>query len=65
LKYATDLQSSLDVFESYCSQWKLSINVEKTRAMIFCKRKGGQQYEFKLYGSNIEIVEFQNRFTAN
>jgi hypothetical protein len=25
--------------------------------MIFCKRKGGQQYEFKLYGSNIEIVE--------
>jgi hypothetical protein len=25
--------------------------------MIFCKRKGGQQYELKLYGSNIEIVE--------
>ena len=25
--------------------------------MIFCKRKGRQQYEFKLYGSNIEIVE--------
>ena len=25
--------------------------------MIFCKRKGRQQYEFKLYGSNIAIVE--------
>jgi hypothetical protein len=25
--------------------------------MTFCKRKGRQQYEFKLYGSNIEIVE--------
>ena len=25
--------------------------------MNFCKRKGRQQYEFKLYGSNIEIVE--------
>jgi hypothetical protein len=25
--------------------------------MIFCKRKVRQQYEFKLYGSNIEIVE--------
>ena len=25
--------------------------------MIFCKRKGRQQYELKLYESNIEIVE--------
>ena len=49
---ATDLQNSLDVFESYCSQWKLSVNVEKTKAMIFCKCKERQQYE-----SNIEIVE--------
>ena len=29
---AMDLQSSLDVFENYCSQWKLSINVEKTQS---------------------------------
>jgi len=31
------------------SQWNTSANVErKTKAMIFCKRKGRQQYEFKL-----------------
>ena len=36
---------------------KLSVNGEQIQAMIFCKRKGRQQYEFKLYGSNIEIVE--------
>jgi hypothetical protein len=26
--------------------------------MIFCKCKGRQQYELKLYGSDIEIVTF-------
>jgi len=40
---ATDLQNSLDVIESYCSQWKLSVNVEKTKIMVFCKRKGRHQ----------------------
>ena len=32
--------------------------LKKPKAMIFCKRKGRQQYEFKLYGSIIKIVEF-------
>lgn len=48
---ATDLQNSLDYIESYCSQWKLSVNVEKTKIMVFCKRKRRHQYELRLHGS--------------
>ena len=54
---AVDLQTSLSVFESYCSLWKLTVNVDKTKTLIFRKRKGRIDDEFKLYGSNIEIVD--------
>ena len=54
---AADLQTSLSVFESYCSLWKLTVNIDKTKTLIFRKRKGRIEDEFKLYGSNIEIVD--------
>ena len=52
----SDLQNSLNVFENYCSLWKLKVNVEKTKILIFTKRKRDYDYEFNLYGTNIEIV---------
>ena len=32
------LQKALDIFESYCEIWKLQVNVNKTKVMIFCKK---------------------------
>jgi hypothetical protein len=31
------LQKALDIVESYCEIWKLQVNVNQTKAMIFCK----------------------------
>ena len=32
---ATDLQHQLNVFYEYCNEWKLKVNIEKTKIMIF------------------------------
>ena len=34
---AEDLQLALNEFFIYCTQWKLNVNVEKTKIMIFSK----------------------------
>ena len=36
---AEELQQSLDVLLNYCNRWKLTVNVSKTKVMVF--RKGG------------------------
>lgn len=54
---AEDLQNALDILKTYCDRWKLSVNVNKTKIMVF--RKGGRlarNLRF-MYGDNeIEIV---------
>ena len=35
----TDLQNCLDSFASYCSKWKLNVNIGKTKIVIFGVRK--------------------------
>ena len=32
------LQNALDNLHNYCSRWKLSVNINKTKIMIFNKR---------------------------
>jgi hypothetical protein len=32
-----DLQNALNTFNLYCDQWKLKINVDKTKVLIFSK----------------------------
>ena len=47
----------LDVLCDYCQRWKLTVNTDKTKVMIF--RKGGnlpRNLSFSYQGSNIEIV---------
>ena len=54
------LQKGLDVLADYCNKWKLTVNIDKTKVMIF--RKGGnlpRNISFTFQGKNIEIV---NRF---
>ena len=43
-----DLQAALNMFEEYCSEWKLSNNVSKTKIVVFSKRKYNNKKEFLL-----------------
>jgi hypothetical protein len=45
---AEDLQTALNIFGEYCSEWKLSINVSKTKILVFSKRKYNNKKEFLL-----------------
>ena len=51
------LQSGLDILYKYCQTWKLKVNINKTKVMVF--RKGGllpQNLRFVYDGQNLEIV---------
>jgi hypothetical protein len=51
------MQNALDIFQIYSEFWKLEINIAKTKMMIFSKRKMKQNFDFKLQGKNIEVVD--------
>ena len=54
---AKDLKHSLKLYSEYCSQWKLDINVEKTKIVCFgIYRKP----IFKLYNQEVEVVNIFN-----
>ena len=51
------LQAGLDSLHEYCQSWKLKVNTQKTKVMVF--RKGGilpRNLRFVNDGQNIEIV---------
>lgn len=54
---AEGLQKALDVFEQYCFEWKLTVNVSKTKIVIFSKRKFNKNVTFKLCNEIIEIKD--------
>ena len=39
-KTPEDLQHGLTILENYCNRWKLTVNTNKTKIMIFKKRGG-------------------------
>ena len=52
-----DLQNGLDILSEYCSKWKLTVNIDKTKIMVF--RKGGslpRNMNFTYDGKNVEII---------
>ena len=52
------LQSCLDSLHVYCVYWKLKINIEETKVMIFSAGKiKTENMKFKLNDSVIEIVD--------
>lgn len=58
---AEGLQNHLNTLQRYCDRWKLKVNVDKTKVMVF--RKGGQLRQtdvFTFNGINIEVVESYN-----
>ena len=51
------LQAGLDILHDYCQSWKLKVNIQKTKIIVF--RKGGflpRNLRFVHDGQNIEIV---------
>lgn len=55
-KSETDLQQGLDLLYNYCKRWRLIVNIEKSKVMVF--RKGGtlsRNMEFRYDGQIIEI----------
>ena len=52
------LQSCLNSLENYCNQWKLKVNLNKTKVIIFSKgKKDFSKFSFSINGCTIEIVE--------
>ena len=55
---AEELKQSLDLLLNYCNIWKLTVNVAKTKVMVF--RKGGmlpRNMSFYYNGERLEIVK--------
>ena len=52
----TGLQKSLDCLFDYCKNWKLTVNINKTKILIFNSRKSYRPL-FHYGGSIIEIVD--------
>ena len=49
------LQNTLDDCVDYCNTWKLNINEEKTKVIVFGSRS--KQLTFTLGNSELEIVD--------
>ena len=54
---AEELQTALNIFEKYCSEWKLSINVSKTKIVVFSRRKYKNKKEFLLNNEEVEVKD--------
>ena len=55
-----NLQMALNAVGNYCEQWKLKINISKTKIIRFAKRRQLNQndlYDFRLNGERVELVD--------
>ena len=55
---AKDLQCTLDKFHKYCTVWKLKVNIEKTKILIFGARKTTQC----LFCLGSDVIEITNKY---
>ena len=51
-----DLQHMLNLFEHYCDEWKLTVNISKTKILIFTSGRYAQNLHFFFKGTEIEKV---------
>ena len=51
-----NLQHMLNLFEQYCDQWKLTVNISKTKILIFTSGRYAQNLHFTYKRNEIEIV---------
>ena len=50
-----DLQIALNMYAAYCKEWKLEINNDKTKVMVFTKERN-INYTFTINGVQLEVV---------
>ena len=53
-----NLQNCLNGLNQYCNKWKLQINAEKNKVLIFSNRKvNSENIDFTIAGKSIEIID--------
>ena len=51
-----DLQTTLNIFDKYCEKWKLTVNVQKTKVLIFSSGRPAQNQAFYFRNNKLDIV---------
>ena len=54
---ASNLQTLLDKFYLYCDIWKMKVNVDNTKIVVFSRERLPIHLHFNNNGFNIEIVK--------
>jgi hypothetical protein len=62
---ANDLQTKLDAFYEYCNLWKLKVNTDKTKVMVFGNGRLPQNLSFSYDNLNLEIVKNFNEIVCS
>ena len=51
------LQYALDIFDEYCKEWHLTVNVQKTKIVKFSKGRANRNFSFIVQNEFIAIVK--------
>ena len=54
---AEGLQEALSAFEKYCNIWKLTVNTNKSKIVVFSKKKYKTNVVFKICGQAIDLQD--------
>jgi hypothetical protein len=57
LSIIKNLQTLLDKFSLYCDTWKMKVNVDETKVVVFSKGRLPRNLIFNYNGTSIEIVK--------
>ena len=52
-----DLQKQLDSFSDYCDIWRLKVNVEKSKIVVFSQGRTPNNLKFNFNGKQLQIVD--------
>ena len=47
-------------FENYCNFWKLKVNINKTKDVVFTRGRMPENLQFTYNGENIDFVDHNN-----
>ena len=51
------MQSALNIFQSYCDKWKLTVKVNKTKVLVFSRKKCQKNFDFTLNGEQLDVID--------
>jgi hypothetical protein len=51
------MQNVLDVFTDYCKHWKRYVNIDKTKVVVFSKRRYEANHQLKVIGEEIQFSD--------